>query len=205
VVAAWTLQLARGILALALGLTITLTLEHTPAFGLLTFGVFAVLTGGVLLLAVGRSAYPGRMRGAFFGQAIVTLAAGIIALAVPGGDVVFFAILVGSWAVVAGLLEASSGFLARSFAPLARDWIIAGVLTVLLGGVALLLPPDFVQTFSGERGNAGTLTSSIILIGVVGAWAILVGVLQCISAVTVRADRSDSAATVRAAGAGADQ
>lgn len=190
-VAAWILQLARGILALALGLTITLTLEHTPAFGLLTFGVFAVLTGAVLLLAILRSAYPGRMRGAFLAQAVITLAAGIVALAVPGADVVVFAILVGSWAVVSGLLEASSGFLARSFAPLARDWIIAGVLTVLLGVVALLLPPDFVQAFSGEKGNAGILTSSIILIGVVGAWAIVIGVLQCISAVTVRTDRNE--------------
>ena len=198
-VAAWTLQLARGILALALGLTITLTLEHTPAFGLLTFGIFAVLTGAVLLIAGVRSAYPGRMRGAFLAQAVVSVAAGIVALSVPGGDVTFFAILVGSWAVVAGLLEASSGFLARSFAPLARDWIIAGILTVVLGAVALLLPPDFVQAFSGEKGNAGVLTSSVILIGVVGAWAILVGVLQCISAVTVRADRSDSATRAVAA------
>jgi uncharacterized membrane protein HdeD (DUF308 family) len=199
------LQLARGILALALGLTITLTLEHTPAFGLLTFGIFAVLTGAVLLLAVVRSAYPGRMRGAFFGQAVVTFAAGIVALAVPGGDVVFFAILVGSWAVVTGMLEASSGFLARSFAPLARDWIIAGVLTVLLGAVALLLPADFVQAFEGEKGNAGILTSSVILIGVVGAWAVLVGVLQCISAVTLRADRGESAARPVPSDAGATQ
>jgi len=203
VVAAWTLQLARGILALALGLTITLTLEHTPAFGLITFGVFAVLSGAVLLLAGVRSAYPGRMRGAFLAQAAVTIAAGVVALSVPGGDVAFFAILVGSWAVVAGLLEASSGFLARSFAPLARDWIIAGVLTVLLGGVALLLPPDFAHAFAGDKGNAGILTSSVILIGVVGAWAVLIGVLQCISAVTVRADRNESAARTVTTGAGA--
>jgi uncharacterized membrane protein HdeD (DUF308 family) len=180
---------------LALGLTITLTLEHTPAFGFLTFGVFALLSAAVLLLAGLRSAYPGRMRGAFLGQAVVTLAAGVLALASPGADVVIFAILVGSWALVTGLLEAGSGFRARSFAPLARDWAIAGGLTVVLGGVTLLLPPDFVQAFSGEKGNAGVLTSSVILIGVVGAWAIIIGVLQCISAVTVRADRSGSNAS----------
>lgn len=194
-VAAWTLQLARGVLALALGLTITLTLDHSAAFGLLTFGVFAGLTGGVLLLAGLRSAYPGRLRGAFLGQAVATLAAGIVALSTLGGDVVFFAWLVGSWALVTGLLEASSGVLARSFAPLARDWIIAGVLTVVLGAVALLLPPDFEQAFAGDKGNAGILTSSVILVGVVGAWAILVGVLQCISAVTVRADRTSPTAS----------
>jgi uncharacterized membrane protein HdeD (DUF308 family) len=77
--------------------------------------------------------------------------------------------------------------------------MIAGVLTVALGGVALLLPPDFAQAFAGEKGNAGVLTSSVILIGVVGAWAILIGVLQCISAVTVRSDRSDSSTRAMAA------
>ena len=195
-VAAWTLQLARGVLALALGVTITLTLDHSPAFGLLTFGVFAVLAGAILVLASLRSAYAGRLRTAFLLQGVATAAAGIVALAVPGGGVAFLAIVVGSWALVAGLLEGASGILARSLSPLARDWIITGVLTVVLGIVALVLPPDFAQAFTGEKGNSGTLTSAVILIGVLGAWAILVGVLQVISAITVRADSG-----VRSAGA----
>ena len=188
-VAAWIAQLARGVLALGLGISITLTLEHSPFFGLLTFGAFAVLTGGVLLLASLRSAYAGRMRSAFLVQALATLAAGIVAFAVPTGGVAFLAFLVGAWAIVTGLLEGASGILMRSALPLARDWIITGVLTVVLGVVAFVLPPDFVQAFSGEKGNSGTLTSSVILIGVIGAWAILVGVLQVISAITVRSDR----------------
>jgi len=118
-----------------------------------------------------------------------TLAAGIVAFAVPTGGVAFLAILVGVWAVVSGLLEGASGILTRSDLPIARDWIITGVLTVVLGVVAFALPPDFVQAFAGEKGNSGTLTSSVILIGVIGAWAILVGVLQVISAITVRSDR----------------
>lgn len=190
VVAAWIAQLARGVLALGLGISITLTLEHSPLFGLLTFGSFAVLTGAVLLLASLRSAYAGRMRPAFLVQALATLAAGIVAFAVPTGGVAFLAVLVGAWAIVTGLLEGASGILMRSALPLARDWIITGALTVVLGVVAVALPPDFVQAFSGEKGNSGTLTSSVILIGVIGAWAILVGVLQVISAITVRSDRS---------------
>ncbi len=189
-VAAWIAQLARGILALALGVTITLTLEHTPVFGLVTFGVFAVLAGVVLLVVTLFGAYAGRMRAGFLAQGGATVAAGIVALAVPGGGVAFLAYLVGAWAVVAGLLEGASGILARKLSPLARDWVIAGVLTVALGVVAFLLPPDFVQAFSGERGASGTLTSSVILIGVIGAWAILVGVLQTISAITVRTVRT---------------
>lgn len=195
-VAAWIAQLARGVLALGLGISITLTLEHSPLFGLLTFGAFAVLTGGVLLLASLRSAYAGRMRPAFLVQALATLAAGIVAFAVPTGGVAFLAFLVGAWAIVTGLLEGASGILMRSALPLARDWIITGALTVVLGVVAFALPPDFVQAFSGEKGNSGTLTSSVILIGVIGAWAILVGVLQVISAVTVRSDRTARAERV---------
>jgi uncharacterized membrane protein HdeD (DUF308 family) len=194
VVAAWIAQLARGILALALGVVITLTLEHTPVFGLLTFGAFAVLTGIVLLGATLFGAYAGRMRAGFLAQGVATLAAGIVALAVPGGGVAFLAILVGAWALVAGLLEAASGILARKLSGLARDWIIAGVLTVALGAAALLLPPDFEQALVGEKGAAGTLTSSVVLVGMIGAWAILVGVLQTISAITVRSVRAGSRA-----------
>lgn len=193
VVAAWIAQLARGVLALALGVTITLTLEHTPVFGLVTFGVFAILTGAVLLAATLRGAYAGRMRLAFLVQGAATVAAGVVALAVPGGGVELLAPLVGGWALLAGLLEGASGVLTRKLSPLARDWLIAGVLTVALGGVALLMPTDFVQAFSGEKGISGTLTSSVILIGVIGLWAILVGVLQTISAVTVRRVRTPSA------------
>lgn len=201
VVAAWIAQLARGILALALGVTITLTLEHTPVFGLLTFGVFALLTGVVLFAGTLRGAYAGRMRAAFLAQGLATFAAGVVALAVPGGGVAFLAFVVGGWALLAGLLEGASGILTRKLSPLARDWIIAGVLTVALGAVALLMPTDFVQAFSGEKGVSGTLTSSVILIGVIGLWAILVGVLQTISAITVRrvrtagADRAEQVVT----------
>jgi uncharacterized membrane protein HdeD (DUF308 family) len=189
VVAVWIAQLSRGVLALALGITITLTLDHSPFFGLLTFGAFAVLGGAVLIAATLRGAYADRMRAAFLAQGVVTLAAGILALCVPGGGVTFLAVVVGAWAVVTGLLEGVSGILGRRLVPLARDWILTGALTVVLGVLAFALPPDFVQAFSGEKGNSGTLTSSVILIGALGAWAILVGVLQVISAVTVRADR----------------
>ncbi len=195
VVAAWIAQLARGVLALALGVTIALTLAHTPLFGLVTFGVFAVLSSIVLLGATLRGDYAGPRRFTFLVQAIATLVAGILALAVPNGGVAYLGILVGAWALLTGLLEGASGILARGRAPLTRDWLLTGVVTALLGVVALVLPPDFVQAFAGERGQAGTLTSSVILVGVIGGWAIIVGVLQTISAVSVRAMRGAAVAT----------
>jgi len=189
VVPAWTLQLARGILALALGVIITLSLDHSPAFGFLVFGVFAALSGAILLVALMRSPYSARMRGAVLGQTVAAFVAGGFALGAPDGDTRTLALVVGIWALVAGVLEAVAGFVTRTSSPLGRDWLIAGVLTVVLGVIALLLPADFVQAYEGESGAAGTLTSSIILVGVLGAWAILVGVLQSISAVTARTAR----------------
>jgi hypothetical protein len=190
VVAVWIAQLARGILALALGVTITLTLEHTAAFGFISFGIFAVLSSVVLLLAVLRGDYAGDRRFTFLMQAVATLAAGVVALAVPLGGVAFLGILVGAWALLTGLLEGASGILSRGRSALARDWILVGAATVVLGVVALVLPTDIAQAFSGEKGIAGTLTSSVILVGVVGAWAVVVGVLQSISAVSVRGERT---------------
>lgn len=193
-VAAWIAQLARGILAVALGVTIALTLEHTPLFGLVTFGVFAVLSGVVLVGATLRGDYAGDRRLTFLAQAAVTVVAGAVALAVPTGGVAFLAILVGAWAVLTGLLEGASGILSRSRSSLARDWTLTGGVTVLLGVVALVLPRDILQAVAGEKGAAGLLTSSVILVGVIGAWAVIVGVLQVISAVSVRADRAVRAA-----------
>lgn len=188
-VAAWIAQLSRGVLAATLGITITLALDHSAFFGLVAFGAFAVLSGAVTLIGSLRARYAGRVRTLFLVQGSATVVAGAAALVLPTGGVAFLALLVGGWAIVTGLLEGASGILTRSQEPLSRDWIITGVLTVVLGVVALVLPPDFAQAFAGMSGNAGTLTSSIILVGVIGAWAILVGVLQIISGVTVRSDR----------------
>gem|GEM_PF-925574 len=132
-VAVWIAQLARGILALALGVTITLTLEHTAAFGFISFGIFAVLSSVVLLLAVLRGDYAGDRRFTFLMQAVATLAAGVVALAVPLGGVAFLGILVGAWALLTGLLEGASGILSRGRSALARDWILVGAATVVLG------------------------------------------------------------------------
>ena len=193
-VAAWIAQLARGILAVALGVTITLTLEHTPAFGLISFGVFALLAGAALLVGTLRGDYADGHRRLFVAQAVVTLAAAIVALVLaPSAGVATFGILVGVWAIVAGLLEGATGLLARGTSPLARDWIITGAVTIVLGVVALVLPPDIAEAFAGENGAAGVLTSSVILVGIVGAWAIIVGVLQAISAVSIRTPRATPA------------
>jgi uncharacterized membrane protein HdeD (DUF308 family) len=84
--------------------------------------------------------------------------------------------------VIAGALELVSGLRQRGRAAGWGDAVAVGALTLVLGVVTLLLPPDIADAFAGDKGVEGLLTSSIILVGLLGAWAILTGVLQAISA-----------------------
>jgi len=192
--AAWVVLLIRGMIALALGVLITLTPNHGPEFGLLAFGAYGLLSGAVTTAGAARSRDRGLVRGAHVALGIVTLAAGIAALVLPGGGVVYFAALVGGWALVSGALELGAGFLDRS-ARASRDRRLVGGVTILLGLVLLLVPRDLAHAFAGEEGVSGTLTSSVILVGTLGAWAVIAGVLLTISAVSLRgqpAQRSPS-------------
>ena len=62
------------------------------------------------------------------------------------------------------------------------DWVTVGALTVVLGVVVLVIPPDISDSFTGDKGVQGLLTSPIIIVGVLGAWAVITGVLQAIAA-----------------------
>ncbi len=48
---AWIVALLRAVPALALGLVITFSSDHSATFGLVAFGVFALVTGAVVLVA----------------------------------------------------------------------------------------------------------------------------------------------------------
>jgi uncharacterized membrane protein HdeD (DUF308 family) len=172
----------RAILALALGLAITFTTGHTPAFGLVAFGVYAVLAGIFLLIGWTGPRAAAEARTAFRAQGAATLIAGVAALALPGGGMPYLVLLLSGWAIVTGALELVSGIRFRHRAPGWTDWIGVGALTVLLGIVTLVLPPDISDLYSGEQGVEGLLTSSIIVTGMLGAWGILTGVLQAIAA-----------------------
>lgn len=185
-VPAWISLLARGVLALALGLVIALTLDHSPAFGLVAFGVFALLAGAALAVAVLRDPATPRRAPLLLAAAGAFVVAGVSALALSTGGVLALALVVGVWALVAGALEAVHGIRHRGSSPLARDAVITGVLTLALGVVVLLIPRDLTQQFSGSNGIAGVLTAPVVIVGVLGAWAVLVGVQQVIAALSLR-------------------
>ncbi|MEO5921575.1 MAG: DUF308 domain-containing protein [Pseudolysinimonas sp.] len=187
---AWILSAGRALLALALGLVITFTTGHTALFGLVAFGIFAILSG-VLVAAgsFGRRAEP-IARTAFRAQAVVTVIAGIAALALPGGGIGYLIWILSGWAIVNGALELVSGIRARGRAAAWTDWATVGALTLLLGAVVLVIPPDIADRFTGDKGVEGMLTSPIIVVGMLGGWGIVTGVLLAIAAASPRKARA---------------
>ncbi|AYF97801.1 DUF308 domain-containing protein [Protaetiibacter intestinalis] len=194
----WVAPLARALPALALGLLISFSQDHSAPLGLVSFGVFAVVTAAVLLAAALRA--DRAVRGLVLLQGIVTGLAGIAALVLPGGGIGYLVLVVSAWAIVAGALETVNGIRFRRARPAARDWLLTGALTVLLGLAFLLVPQDLRQVYEFEdKGQtiSGVITADIVLVGILGAWAVIVGVQLAIATVTlrpVRAARSAEAA-----------
>jgi uncharacterized membrane protein HdeD (DUF308 family) len=182
VLAPWILPAGRAALGLALGLVITFTSGHTAAFGLIAFGVYAVLSGVLILAATFGPRAATHARTAFRAQGVVSVVAGIAALLLPSGGIGYFVWVLSGWAIVTGALELVSGIRARRLAAPWSDWVTVGALTLLLGVLALVIPPDIADAFSGEKGVQGLLTSPIIIVGMLGAWGVITGVLQAIAA-----------------------
>ena len=191
-IAPWTVIAARSVLAIALGLVTTFSSGHSASFGLVAFGVFGIVAG-VVLVAGGFIALDLRSRGLAVVQGAITLIAGAAALGLAHGDVVALVAVVGVWAVLAGAVELVGGLRARARLRSARDGMISGALTLLLGLAFFVVPPGYSQSLGGIEKVSGTLTASVVLVGLLGAWGIVTGVLQAISAVSLRSDaRADA-------------
>lgn len=180
----WYLPVARAIPALALAVVVTFSSDHSTPLGYLVFGIWAVVTGGVLGFGALRSS-AGVERGIRVAQGLVTLAAGVIALVLPGGGLPFFIFLVTATAAITGFLEIYLGLRARGTQSTAKDSIFVGALTALLAIVVLLVPPGFVQPYTVDD-KAFELTASIIVVGVLGAYWAIVGVYLVIAGLSLK-------------------
>lgn len=154
----WVVPVVRGLLALVPAAVITFSQNHSPEFGLLVFGAWAIVAGLVVGALSMRLIDDRGIRSLFLVTAVVTVVAGLLAVSVPGG-LPFLLYLVSVWAAVTGFVELYAGLRARRRTPAARDWIAAGGLTAVLAIVFLLLPPDAVTT-------VGLLGGYLVILGV---------------------------------------
>jgi uncharacterized membrane protein HdeD (DUF308 family) len=147
---------------------ITFSPNHSPELGLLVFGVWAIVSGLVVGALSLRLLADRGIRSLVLVNAVVTVAAGLLAVTVPGG-LPFLLYLVSVWAAVTGFVELFAGLRARGRTPAARDWIAAGGFTALLAVVFLLLPPDAVTA-----------------VGLLGAYFVILGVYLVIGGFSLK-------------------
>jgi uncharacterized membrane protein HdeD (DUF308 family) len=181
----WVVPAVRALVALAAAAVVTFTRDaHTAQFGLIVFGLFALVDGlatSVLSLLFGTR---GLTRTLFAVQGGIGIVAGVIAVALNGGGLGLYLYIVTVWAALTGVLELYSWVRERRRDAAARDWLITGALTAILALVLLLVPAD-----------------AVLAIGLFGAWAVIVGVFQSIGTASLRsAERA--AATARRVGGG---
>jgi uncharacterized membrane protein HdeD (DUF308 family) len=145
----WPWVLLRALPAIVVAVVITFSQDHSARLGFVMFGVLALAGGVTVLAGAVRALRPGVARWCFAVQGLLGIVLGAIALLSGSAGLPFLVFLVGAFAVLTGFLELYSGLRARRRSDSARDWLFAGALTVLLGVVALVVPPDYNQLFTG--------------------------------------------------------
>lgn len=165
--AAWWAMLLRGVAAIVFGV---LTFAW-PGISLLSlvvvYGVYALMDGVFALAAAFKS---GSGRGPLILTGVLGLAAGAVALAWPGVTALVLVLIIGWWSILRGVVEIVTAIRLRK--TLANEWmlILAGAVSILFG-LALVAAP-----------GAGALA----LLWLIGAWAVVFGVLMVVLAFRLR-------------------
>ncbi len=182
----WPVAVIRAIPLAGLALWITFSADHSATFGLLSFGVFGVVAGVVMAAVAWARLSRGRARGFFIAQGAVTLVAGILALVFHAAGVQVYFFIVTVFAAITGFLELYSGLRTRRRFVASTDWIAVGVFTAVAALVFLVIPPGFRQTFTGPDHVRRVLDSSVVAVGLLGAYAAIVAVYLVVAGLSAK-------------------
>src|SRR5690606_17728137 len=153
---------------LIVGLIITFTEDHSPHIGLIAFGAFALISGLVLLVGAFRTIFDRVVRGTLSGQGVISVVTGGAAIALSGRGLSVLLFIVTVYAGRTGVLELYAGIRSHGVPP-ARDWVTVGAYTAIAAIVFVLIPPD-----------------SILTTGLIGAYAIILGVFLLIAGLSLK-------------------
>jgi uncharacterized membrane protein HdeD (DUF308 family) len=134
-----TSLIVRGVLALAAGVAALAWPGITVLALVILFAVYAFMAAGLEAVRAFSSAGAGPTAGHLL-LGLADLAAGVIALAWPGPTALVLVIIVGSWAVIGGLVEIAAAFGAGETAGTRALRILGGLATVAFGVVLCAHP-----------------------------------------------------------------
>ena len=129
-----TSLIARGVLALAVGIMALAWPGVTVLALVILFAVYAFIASGLEAMRAFSSAGARPVVGHLL-LGLADLAAGVVALAWPGPTALVLVLIVGVWAVIAGLVEIAAAFQAGEPAGTRAMFILGGVVSVAFGVV----------------------------------------------------------------------
>ena len=134
-----TSLIARGVLAIAVGIIALAWPKVTILALVYLFAVYAFIAAGLEAMR----AFSSRSAGPVFGHlllGLVDLAAGVIALVWPGPTALVLVLIVASWAVVTGLFEIAAAFRRGEPAGTRALFILGGLASIAFGVVLFAHP-----------------------------------------------------------------
>jgi uncharacterized membrane protein HdeD (DUF308 family) len=134
-----TSLIARGILALAVGVIALAWPSVTVLALVILFAVYAFISAGLQTARAFSSAKAGPVFGHLL-LGLADLAAGVIALAWPGPTALVLVLIVGVWAITAGLIEIAAAFGAGQPAGTRAMYILGGLASAAFGVVLCARP-----------------------------------------------------------------
>lgn len=167
----WTLAL-RAVAAIVFGILALLLPGLTLLALVLLFGWYAILDGLLTLLAARAAARHGGRWWWLGIEGLAGLAAGVAAIVLPDLTATVLMVIIGVWAIATGISEIVTAFRLRRTIENELELVLAGVLSVAFGLVAVAVP------------GVGALA----LVWLIGAYAIVFGIVLLALAIRVRGE-----------------
>lgn len=172
----WWLVVLRGVLAILFGLAAFIWPGITWLTLILMFGVYAIVDG-IIAIVTGISRTKETPRWwTFLLEGLISIGAGVAALFWPGLASLVLLYVIAAWAVFTGVLEIVAAIRLRH--EITNEWMLGlgGLISVIVG-LLLFFQPE-----------AGTLA----VIWIIGAYALLFGILLVILGLRLRNWRAPS-------------
>lgn len=168
---AWWALLLRGLLSIGFGILVFALPKHTLLGLVLFYGAYVIVDGLFSIVGAFRSGASGRIM--MFITGAISIIAGLAAMAWPGLTAVVFVWIIAFWSVIRGVAEIFMAIRLRK--EISNEWalILAGVISVLFG-IALFSSPVF---------------GVVVILWMIGAWAVLFGLLFVLLAFKVKSAR----------------
>jgi uncharacterized membrane protein HdeD (DUF308 family) len=130
----------RGLLAIAVGIVSVIWPNITVGAFVILFAVYAFIAAGTDVMRAFSSKRAGPVAG-YLLLAVLSLAAGVVALVWPGITAVALVLWIGAWALITGVVEVAMAFPQGQTAGSRAMWSLSGLVSIALG-VVLFIHPD---------------------------------------------------------------